>query len=356
MSSLFHVNILNKVTETDHSLPILISNSTFIQTLFENYHITFISEHWLSKAEKMLIKGRLNKNFTLHFSSAEKKSIGRPSGGNLFVINKSSVGNTSVVYEDSHIYAIKTSGKLRPYLFIGVYLTCFHDGTSIVKYKEELDTLTGLIESHMDECNVLILGDFQSFPNNVYDANLRSNNTRNPLSSSLSTFLQSNGLGLIDITHGTGPTYTYQHKTLPFSSYIDHIAMFEENHVPLTDCIVHPLSATKLSDHQPVEITISCEKTPTLQDAVRTKRNQFLVPKSAWKDDNFKQIYSNDVLQNSHNLTMDARPRTVCKILIDAAISAYRTCFPEKENKKFVKSWWTPSSLFQRYTRPIDVN
>ena len=38
---------------------------------------------------------------------------------------------------------------------------------------------------------------------------------------------------------------------------------------------------------------------------------------------------------------MDAPPKTVCKILIDAATSAYRKCFPEEE-KKFGKGWWTP--------------
>ena len=317
------------------------SNLTFIQTLFETYHITFISEHWLSNAEKMLIKDCLSNDYKLHFSTAEKKSTGRPFGGNLFVVNKSFVGNTTVVHEDPHIYAIKTSGKLKPYLFIGVYLTCFHDGTSIVKYKEELDTLTGLIKSHMDECNVLVLGDFQSFPNNVYDASLRTNGTRNPLSNCLSTFLQTNGLEFFDIIHGTGPTYTYQHKTLPHSSYIDHIAMFGEDHMPFTDCIVHPLSASNLSDHQPIEITISCEKAPTLQNVVRTELQQFVVPKYAWKDENFKQEYSITVQQNSHKLTMDAPPKTVCKILIDAATSAYRKCFPEEE-KKFGKGWWTP--------------
>ena len=149
---------------------------------------------------------------------AEKKSSGRPFGGNLFVVNKSTVGCTTVVYEDSQIFAIKTSGKLRPYLFIGVYLTCYHDRTSTIRYKEELDRLTGLIKSHMDECNVLLLGDFQSFPIIIYDGSRRTNDTRNPLSNSLSTFLLSNNLEFFDVTNGAGPTVTFQHKTLPHSS------------------------------------------------------------------------------------------------------------------------------------------
>ena len=108
------------------------SNLSFILTLLVDYHITFISEHWLSNAEKFLIEDHLSNEHKLHFSTAEKKSSGRPFGGNLFVINKLTVGCTTVVYEDPHIFAIRTSGKLRPYLFIGVYLTCFHDRTSII--------------------------------------------------------------------------------------------------------------------------------------------------------------------------------------------------------------------------------
>ena len=114
------------------------SNLTFIKTLFETYHITFISEHWLSNAEKMVINDSLSEDHKLHFSTAEKKVTGRPSGGNLFVVKKSCTGNTTVVHDDPHIFAIKTSGKLKPYLFIGVYLTCFHDTSSKENTKKNL--------------------------------------------------------------------------------------------------------------------------------------------------------------------------------------------------------------------------
>ena len=181
------------------------SNLTFIKTLFETYHITFISEHWLSNAEKMVIKDSLNDDHKLHFSTAEKQATGRPSGGNLFVVKKNYVGNTTVVHDDPHIFAIKTSDKLKPHLFIGVYLTCFHDTGSKEKYKEELDTLTGIIKSYMDECKILLIGDFQTFPEIIYDTNVRNNVKRNPLSKLLSNFLRTNKLELFDVTHGTGP-------------------------------------------------------------------------------------------------------------------------------------------------------
>ena len=96
------------------------SNITFINNLIQTYHIIFISEHWLSNAEKMLMKDPLSKDHKLHFSTAEKKATGRPFGGNLFVVNKSVIGNTTVVHDDPHILAIKTTGKLKSYLVIGV--------------------------------------------------------------------------------------------------------------------------------------------------------------------------------------------------------------------------------------------
>ena len=90
------------------------SNIAYIKLLFETYHITFISEHWLSNAEKMVIKDSIDDDHKLHFSTAEKKATGRPFGGNLFVVKKSSVGNTTVVHDDPHIFAIKTCSELKP--------------------------------------------------------------------------------------------------------------------------------------------------------------------------------------------------------------------------------------------------
>ena len=70
----------------------------------------------------------------------------------------------------------------------------YHDTASKERYKGELDTLTNLIKSHRDECKVLLIGDFQSFPEKMYDTNARNNIKRNPLSKLLCSFLQTNGL------------------------------------------------------------------------------------------------------------------------------------------------------------------
>ena len=223
------------------------------------------------------------------------------------------------------------------------------------KYKEELNTLTGIIKSYTDECKVLIIGDFQTFPENIYDNNIRNNVKRNPLSKLLSNFLQTNRLELFDVTHGTGPTTTYQHKALPNASYIDHIAMFKEDHIPFTDCIVHPLSVCNMSDHQPIEITITCEESPKLDDIIQEDLQEFIVPKYAWKDMNFKQEYGLAVEQGSHKIVPNTTPKEVCNILLKAGLLAFNKCFSD-EKKKFSKEWWTPELTNLKESLSIHFN
>ena len=53
------------------------SNVPFISDLLMHNNIIFLSEHWLSNAEKPIIKDILSKNHKLHFTPAEKKATGR---------------------------------------------------------------------------------------------------------------------------------------------------------------------------------------------------------------------------------------------------------------------------------------
>ena len=319
------------------------SNLMYVKTLFTNYDITFISEHWLSNAEKSILSDSVADGYNIHFSPAEKKITGRPFGGNLFVVNKSAVGTTSVVHEDPHILAIKTSTHLNPYLFIGVYLTCYHDASSKEQYTQQLDSITSLIKTYKDEFKILIIGDFQSFPEKLYDSSSRNNTKRNPLSKSLQRFLQLNEYELYDVVSGDGPTTTYQHKSLPNSSYIDHIAMAKNDNISFKNCKIHPITTYNMSDHQPISLTIEFEKSiqKIIQEDIQI--DEFVIPKHVWNDENFRYMYGQNVQANSHKLTINSSFKNVGSILLDAAISAYRTYFPEEKHKRsFNKAWWTP--------------
>ena len=129
----------------------------------------FISEHWLSNAEKPIIKEILNKNQKLHFTPAEKKATGRPYGGICFIINKERIGETTVVHEDEHILAIRCSINNKSYIFLCLYLTCYHGNSTVNDYQQELNILTGLLQLYGDECQIIMIGDLQTFPTEIYD-------------------------------------------------------------------------------------------------------------------------------------------------------------------------------------------
>ena len=110
-------------------------------------------------------------------------------------------------------------------IIIGVYLTTYQNTNSIDEYNDQLNIITGLIHSFEEEGEVIIIGDFQTFPLNMYEDTDRCSTKRNSLSLHLANFLKSNEYQLLDVVSGTGPTYTYKHHSLPNSSYIDHIAL-----------------------------------------------------------------------------------------------------------------------------------
>ena len=253
-SEQYNVNVIALNT---HGLK---SNVPYVKSILMSNDIIFISEHWLSNAEKPVIKDLISKNHKLHFNPAEKKGTGRPFGGTCFVVNKEKVGNTTVVHEDQHILAIKSTINNRPHIYIGLYLTCFHGSASVNEYQEELDTLSSLIKLHSDECEIVMIGDLQTFPAELYDQSPRNNIKRNALSKPLQVFLRKHELDLYDVTDGVGPTITYQHKTLPHSSYIDHIIMSSNNPIPYETCQVFATDPLNMSDHQAVSITIQLKQ------------------------------------------------------------------------------------------------
>ena len=69
-----------------------------------------------------------------------------------------------------------------------------------------LITKMNLMKLHQDECELVMMGDIQTFPAELYDSNPRNNIKRNPLSKLLQLFLREHELDLIDVVNGTGPT------------------------------------------------------------------------------------------------------------------------------------------------------
>ena len=96
------------------------SNVPYITKLILDYDVIYLSEHWLSNAEKSIIENLIQPQHKLLFSSAEKKIMGRPYGGNCFIINESVAGTGTIIHEDNNILAIKVIKNDKTFIYIGV--------------------------------------------------------------------------------------------------------------------------------------------------------------------------------------------------------------------------------------------
>ena len=213
----------------------------------------------------------------------------------------------------------------------GVYLTCYHDQSSKAYYSEQLRTLTSLIEMYIDESEIMIIGDFQSFPSVIYDNLPRSKVTRNPLSSIFQKCLVDNKLKLVDVTDGIGPTHTYEHKSLKHQSYIDHIAVITENNLSITECQVHSKCDTNISDHQEVEITIKPDKLLSFT-SILEEEMPHSIPRYCWKNPAFVNNYQRELNYRIFNIdpNMDSTTKIneLNKIIVESAIHSFYETYP----------------------------
>ena len=316
-------------------------NTDFVvNELVKKHDILFISEHWLSNAEKHILHIESHK---LLFSPADKQPAGRPYGGNCFLIKNNLSDGIKIIHEDSHILAIQLP-KLN-IIIVGIYLTCFHDGSSKEAYVSQLNTISAILDMYIEESEIIVLGDYQTFPSSIYDSLPRNNPKRNPLSSLLKDFLQTNELSLVDVTGGVGPTLTYEHKTLANSSYIDHVALLKDSNMKIDECTVHEKTSNNLSDHQPItfKVTTDVRRPPT--DGALTAQSS--IPKFAWKDEDFLNAYNHQVINRLENCITESNLEEellfISDILSESARTAFASVFPDRKCETFAKPWWTPA-------------
>ena len=316
------------------------SNSEYISSLLDTNDIIFVCEHWLSNAEKVLLKN-LSLRHTPYFTPAEKGPNGRPFGGNCLLVSKE-FRNIKIIHDDPNILAIQFNCNNVNMLIIGIYLSCYHDRSTIEKYSAQLNTVSGILEMYMDECEIMIVGDFQTFPSNIYDTKLRNSTKRNPLSPILCSFIQEHSLELFDVTQGSGPTFSYQHKTLPNQSYVDHVGVLRDSSLVVDSCIVHPLEGNNISDHQPISTTLLFADNPTLTSIMEediTKHGNF-IPKSCWKKPEFIATYQSLFSSKINSYEHDISPDILHDIMLESASAAYEAT-ANTQNRPFSKSWWT---------------
>ncbi len=318
------------------------SNSAYIDSLIKDYNIIYLSEHWLANTEKYLLENMCKDSHVLLFNPAEKKPCGRPYQGNCFLINHMLAPLTETIHKDNNVFAIKISSLVNPLLIIGVYLTSFHDSSSTDAYKDQLNLITSIMRMNA-ECEPIIIGDFQSFPDSLYDSCVRSNSKRNPLSKHLMNFIVCNYLEMVDVTKGHGPITTYQHPTLENSSYIDHAVVRKDSTFNIIRCDVFAQDELNISDHCPVSITVNTEI--TIGDIIRQEVPKSNIPSRYWKNDNFRTNYYQAVEKNAIRLSQedvsDESTLQVFQVLQDSATEAAEMTF-DSNRKSFSRKWWSP--------------
>ncbi|XP_065679036.1 uncharacterized protein LOC136093738 [Hydra vulgaris] len=323
------------------------SNSYYISKLLKSFDIIFISEHWLLNIESFLLNNIALLTHKVFFHAAEKNTHGRPYGGNAFMVRKK-LSSFYIIHEDENILAIKGTLNNRNLIFIGVYLSsCRNNNESYAKYSSQLQTITSIMNNYEDEGECIISGDFQSFPYKIYDSELCKNKTRNNFSKHLTNFIESNQLAFVDIINGAGPTYTYQHKTLSNSSYIDHIASYKQTELCFTNCQVMQSSPLNLSDHLPVSTNINFEGTGLSHEINNIMQKYNSIPKHAWNNERFIDFYNLNLSKafTSYAFKEDKIEEEIqktCLYIKNAALLAVKQCFGQKEFYKYSKPWWTP--------------
>ena len=319
------------------------SNRVYIESIIKNYQVVYLCEHWLLKAEEYLLKDMVESTHKLIFTPANKGASGRPFGGNCILIKHNT--KHQVIHEDNRIIALHTILDGTPLLIIGVYLTAYHDQQSLSEYNDQLSIITSLLKQNSGEFEVMIIGDFNSFPADIYDMYPRVSLKRNPLSKSLKNFLITNNLKFLDVTDGEGPNITYRHPSLPNTSYIDHVAVLEDTSLDLQDCTTHSPEETNISDHTPISLIINSELEPSIDNTIEE-----IIPRTlrkwVWKNAAFIETYQSLLNEQFEDLEV---PKTytenhifeVTDTLVETAFTAAEMIFPESK-KKYSKRWWTP--------------
>ena len=252
---------VNKITALSLNCHGIKSNIPYIQYLTNHFHAIFLSEHWLSNLEDILLHN-ISQTHHIVFHAAQKHASGRPFGGNCFLLQKTLFSSIEVIHEDEHIFVIKVLIHGTPLILVGLYLTSCRNTESIHEYKSQLNTLSNIFSQHIDEAEFIVYGDFQSFPSNIYDNYNRNHAVRNRLSPLLSSFLSDNNLELVDVTRGKGPVYSYKHASLNHESYIDHIAILQNTSLEIESSGIVERHSLNTSDHLPTFVTINI---PTVQ-------------------------------------------------------------------------------------------
>ena len=129
----------------------------------------------------------------------------------------------------------------------------------------------------------------------------------------------------VDVTHGSGSTYIYQHATLPNRSYMEHILISNN----ISNVVDNTKNHANTGDHLPISAHISPIQNLTRKSLHSFNSNIDFIPNYMWNNAAFINTYQRLISEAFENLqdntTVQNKIEQLHKTLKNSAISAY-TC------------------------------
>ena len=324
-------------------------NTLYINNIITTHDIIFLSETWLLQSESHLIHN-YKLDFELYFTPAKVELSGRPYGGNIMLVRKSTNHRKiELILQEDFTALIKIDFYNTSVLLCGVYLQSISKKSDHIKfYQNQLSIINGILEKFESTSEYIILGDFQCCPSAPnHHASGRAGKT-NHLSPWLDDFITKLEAYPIDIYEATGPAYTYQHATLPNQSYIDHIIVSGNIAHKLSNTAVHPPSFLNTGDHIPISAALTVDhKDSMTEHSSQSYQNLDFLPNYVWQNQKFIEHYKNITDAKLHNLADTNDPSKyivdIQSILKQSALQAHTELNDSKQFHFFkTKCWWNP--------------
>ena len=313
------------------------ANFKYIDFLSSTYDIIFLSETWITETEKILLHN-FQKDFYIFFEPAKQGLTGRPYGGTAMMI-KRTLPSPELLSKTDFNTTVKIPLKNYDLLIIGVYLQSVNNNPNVRDiYSSQLSNIGGTIKQFENSSECIILGDFQSCPTTHPSGRMGKPNS---LTDHLNEFIRTFNLTPIDITNGTGPSYTYHHATLPNQSYIDHILVSNNILNRITNINILQQHYLNTSDHLPIVCNMKTDFSPSLFNHGINDPNA--IPNYLWKNDifvnNFKETVSKH-LYRSKNSNITEEITHLHNTLNNCAIETYNKLKLSDFHFIKTKPWW----------------
>ena len=298
----------------------------YINELIASNQVLFLSEHWLLELEKSAIDD--SSTHTLVFSPGSKKERGRPFGGNAFFVSNELKFELVQDFGFGILISIETSGV--KIFLCGVYLKfCSYKNKS--EYADQLNLLSGFMETYSTGDNFLFMGDWNSSP--LTEPSRGAN--PNLFSPMLSEFTTSFYLKSFDLSQGSGSEYTY-HNSIS-KSYIDHFIGHSNFCMEIVSCEVNPPNMDNFSDHLSLSMKMLVPCKPSGDSSNTDSSNTF---SKFWHFQDGIQIFNEQVNPSVSQTDGSISFIEIVRILKEASVKA---CMgkPQRKHHRTGQKWWS---------------